>query len=60
LPDIPREQQVAETMAITGMLYDQGYRKVAVHLTGKSIRIEAEAGDGAKVSGVVPLSRRQR
>jgi tRNA threonylcarbamoyladenosine modification (KEOPS) complex Pcc1 subunit len=55
-----REKQVAEAMALSAMLREQGWGRVSIKLTGRTVTIDAEAADGAKVSGVVPLSRRQR
>jgi hypothetical protein len=60
--DLSREEQVAEAVALVrGLLGDRDASKVSVRVArGGTYMIDAEVGEGAKVAGVVPLSRRQR
>jgi hypothetical protein len=62
MADLAREDQVSFAVALVrGLLGDRDATKVSVHVTrGGTYSIDAEVGDGARVAGVVPLSRRQR
>jgi hypothetical protein len=57
----PRAEQISEALAMTAILRDQGWSKVTYRVTrGGTVEVSVEAADGAKVGGVMPLSRRQR
>jgi hypothetical protein len=59
--DLPREQQTDAAIDACGRLREQGWHKVTYRVTrGGTVEVSVEAADGAKVGGVVPLSRRQR
>jgi len=60
-PDLSRAQQIAEAVALVrGLLGERDASKVRVEVTrGGTYRIDAEAGDGAKVTEYASIGRRR-